>query len=304
MLQQGQFITLREGSEAKALIAPELGGWLLRYTRHLPRHGYVEALHFAEEIVDRYPNQMYAGNPLLFPQVSFNWAGGQEHHYEWRGERYAMPQHGFARRSKWKTARVTESSALLELSANPETRTVYPFEFFAQVHYELRNGRIVFRQTIENRDSVVMPFSTGIHPYFNVPLSREGSRNDCYVELPAGRRIAPDGNWESWTAHASPAQRLSVGEDVAGTLFLTELETPQVRLVDPKSRLSVTMDMTGAPAHRYLALWSKSTSEPFYCIEPWTALPNSFARRKTELLLLEPGDTFTALISMELREEP
>ncbi|HTG45240.1 MAG TPA: hypothetical protein VK633_11985, partial [Verrucomicrobiae bacterium] len=90
MQAQGQFITLREGSEAKALIAPELGGWLLRYMRHLPGRGYVDALHFSQEIVDRYPTQMYAGNPLLFPLVSFNSTGGKEHHYEWQGQTYAL----------------------------------------------------------------------------------------------------------------------------------------------------------------------------------------------------------------------
>src|SRR5262245_46592403 len=150
MQQQAQFVTLREGSETKAVIAPELGGWLLRYTRHLPRHGYVDALHFAQEVVDRYPNQMYAGNPLLFPLVSFNWAGGQEHFYEWQGVRYPMPQHGFARKSSWKAARVSETAVLMELTHSAETLKSYPFQFLARVRYELKDRRLHFHQTIEN----------------------------------------------------------------------------------------------------------------------------------------------------------
>jgi galactose mutarotase-like enzyme len=302
MQQQGQFITLREGNEAKALIAPELGGWLLRYTRHLPRHGYVDALHYSQEIVDRYPNQMYAGNPLLFPLVSFNWAGGQEHHYEWQGARFPLPQHGFARRSKWRTSRVSETSVLMELSDTPETLKIYPFQFLCQVEYELKRGRIYLKQTVENRGSRVMPFSTGIHPYFNIPLSSEGTRNDCYVELPAARRVIPHGNWESWTAEPCPAQRLPIARDVSGTYFLTDLATGEIRLVDPKSGLTVTLNITEAPQFRYIALWSKSPTEPFYCIEPWTALPNSFARNQTELILLEPGERFTARLWMEITE--
>ena len=39
---------------ALAVIAPELGGWLLRYARPT-KHGLVDALHFSQPIADRYP---------------------------------------------------------------------------------------------------------------------------------------------------------------------------------------------------------------------------------------------------------
>src|SRR5688500_18879529 len=165
----GQLITLRDGSDAKAVIAPELGAWLLRYSRHLPGLGYVDALYFAQEIVDRYPNQMYAGNPLLFPQVSFSHLPGKEHHYEIDGKTFALPQHGFARRSKWKVIDWSESRVTMELLDSDATRGAYPFAFRSEVTYELGDGRLNFRQLVENRGDVVMPFSTGIHPYLPVP---------------------------------------------------------------------------------------------------------------------------------------
>ena len=102
MQAQGQLVTLRDSSGAKAVVAPDLGAWLLRYTRHLPELGFVEGLYFSQEVVDRYPNQMYAGNPLLFPQVSYSHLPGKEHHYQINGQVYSLPQHGFARRSKWR----------------------------------------------------------------------------------------------------------------------------------------------------------------------------------------------------------
>src|SRR5688572_27732152 len=191
----GQLITLRDGSGAKAMIAPELGAWLLRYSRHLPELGYVEALYFAQEVVDRYPNQMYAGNPLLFPQVSFSHLPGREHHYEMGGQVYALPQHGFARRSKWKVIGVNESCVLMELTDSEETRRVYPYRFRMEVGYELRDGRLHYGQLVENRGEVPMRFSTGIHPYFRVPIGgngeKEDARNECYVELPEVKRVVP-----------------------------------------------------------------------------------------------------------------
>ena len=294
MQAQGQLITLRDSSGAKAVIAPELGGWLLRYTRHLPELGYVEGLHFAQEVVDRYPNQMYAGNPLLFPQVSFSHLPGKEHHYQWKGQTFALPQHGFARRSKWRVTGVNESRVMMELSDSQETRKAYPFSFGTEVTYELREGRLHYRQVVENRGDGVMPFSTGIHPYLPVPIMAKGERNDCFVELPGARRVVTNDEWRSWRTEPFAMKKLPVGDDVSGTLFLTDLGTPEISLVDPSAAVKITLNFAQAPAHRYVALWSKSTSDPFYCIEPWTALPNSLNREKSELIELAPGAKFEA----------
>jgi galactose mutarotase-like enzyme len=294
MQAQGQLITLRDSSGAKAVIAPELGGWLLRYTRHLPELGYVEGLHFAQEVVDRYPNQMYAGNPLLFPQVSFSHLPGKEHHYQWKGQTFALPQHGFARRSKWRVTGVNESRVMMELSDSQETRKAYPFSFGTEVTYELREGRLHYRQVVENRGDGVMPFSTGIHPYLPVPIMAKGERNDCFVELPGARRVVTNDEWRSWRTEPFATKKLPVGDDVSGTLFLTDLGTPEISLVDPSAAVKITLNFAQAPAHRYVALWSKSTSDPFYCIEPWTALPNSLNREKSELIELAPGAKFEA----------
>src|SRR5688572_2008922 len=290
----GQLITLRDGSGAKAMIAPELGAWLLRYSRHLPELGYVEALYFAQEVVDRYPNQMYAGNPLLFPQVSFSHLPGKEHHYQYQSKTFALPQHGFARRSKWRVTEVNASRVTMELSDSEESRRAYPFAFRAEITYELREGRLHYREVVENRGDGEMPFSTGIHPYLPVPIVPSGARNECYVELPDARRVITDDQWQTWNTEPFKTRQLPVREDVSGTLFLTGLATPEISLIDPKAEVKITLNFAQAPMHRYVAVWSKSTSDPFYCIEPWTALPNSLNREKTELIRLARGETFEA----------
>jgi len=63
MKDQRQRRTFLDHCGAQAVIAPELGGWLLRYMRLLSGLGYVDGLYCTQEVVDRYPNQMYAGNP-------------------------------------------------------------------------------------------------------------------------------------------------------------------------------------------------------------------------------------------------
>ena len=300
MKAQGQLITLHDHAGGKAVIAPELGGWLMRYLRHLPELGFVEGLYFAQEVVDRYPTQMYTGNPLLFPQVSYSHLPGKEHYYTWDGKTYALPQHGFARRSRWKVIGVTETRLTMELTDSPATREAYPFSFRTTVSYELREGRLHFRQTVENRGEQLMPFSTGIHPYLQVPVTPEGRREKCVVQIPLGKKVVPGKDWESWTTEPFAAQNLSVQEDVSGTLLLADLEKKEIALVDPEAGVQITLNFADAPQHRFVALWSKSTSEPFYCIEPWTALPNSFGRNPTELILLQSGEQFEAGMWMDI----
>ena len=173
-MHEEQFVRLKDSTGALAVIAPELGGWLLRYARPTEKHGLVDVLHFSQAVVDRYPKEMWAGNPLLFPMVSFNHQLGREHHYPWGGREFALGQHGFARRSAWSVVARGESAMTLELADSEATREVYPFAFRYCVTYRLDGGRLHFEQTVENRSAEPMPFSTGIHPYFQVTLTPRG----------------------------------------------------------------------------------------------------------------------------------
>jgi galactose mutarotase-like enzyme len=287
---------------ALAVIAPALGGWLLRYARPTKR-GLVDALHFSQAVVNRYPKEMWAGNPLLFPMVSFNHLPGKEHHYAWGGREFPLGQHGFSRRSAWTVASRTDSVLTMELADSDATRAVYPFAFQHRVTYRLDAGRLHFGQTVENRGSQPMPFSTGIHPYFQVPLTPRGERNRCFVKIPACQRLTADARHERFTAATQAASELSVGQDVAHTLFFGEFSRSELTLVDPASELEIILNWQEAPRHRFCALWSRATDAPFYCLEPWTALPNSFTRAQPgEVIVLAPGESFRAAMWMELRD--
>ncbi len=301
-MPQRNLVALSDGVGATAVVAPELGGWLLRYTRELPKHGPVDALHFAQAVVDRYPREMYAGNPVLFPLVSFNHLPDKDHHYEWEGRLFEMPQHGFARRSKWAVVDQSGRSLTLELTDTETSRAAYPFAFRHRLTYKLEGGRLGAAQEIDNLGPTPMPFSTGFHPYFAVPLTSHGERSACFVEIPEGRRYSMHGRAEHFSAKAFPAQNWSVQEDMAATMFLGDLKRRELVLVDPVSEVEVVFNFEAAPQHRFLALWAKSPEEPYYCLEPWTALPNCFTRAKDhELILLPPGKTFRAGFWLELR---
>jgi galactose mutarotase-like enzyme len=301
-MPEKNLVTLTDSDGSSAVVAPELGGWLLRYARPMPEHGLVDALHFSQPALERYPREMYAGIPVLFPLVSNNRVGDKEHHYEWNGQVFEMPQHGFARRSKWAVREQTTASVTMELTDADATRAQYPFAFRFCLTYRLNQGRLDWEQVIENRSSEPLPFCTGFHPYFAVPLTPNSRRDACFVEIPEAKRLMPVGRAERFTAEPFLGQNWSVDKDVAGTMFLTDLKKQELILIDPVSEMEVVLNFEEAPQHRFVAVWARASTEPYYCLEPWTALPNAFSRVKDrELILLEPQKTFRAAMWMELR---
>ena len=80
-------------------------------------------------------------------------------------------------------------------------------------------GRLHFEQTVENRGAEPMPFSTGIHPYFQVPLTTQSGRNQCFVRIPACELLTADARYEHFTATALPAPALDA--DKAQWFMLT-----------------------------------------------------------------------------------
>src|SRR5262245_5712428 len=236
-MPERHLVTLTDNEGATAVVAPELGGWLLQYARKTDRHGMVEALHFSQDVLDRYPREMYAGMPVLFPLVSNNRAGDKEHHYEWNNRLFEMPQHGFARRSKWSIREQTSRSLTMELTETEATRADYPFSFRFCLTYRLNQGRLHWEQVVENTSSDPLPFSTGFHPYFAVPLTAKSQRQECFVEIPDAKRLMAVGRFERFTTEPFLAQNWSVDEDVAGTMFLTDLKKPELILIDPVSEL-------------------------------------------------------------------
>ncbi|MBN8249216.1 MAG: hypothetical protein J0L84_17445 [Verrucomicrobia bacterium] len=293
-------VELRDGEDALAVVHPDLGAWLTRYARQLPGRGWVDALHHDEAVVARYPDRMWAGAPVLFPHVSYNVAEGHEGRYVLNGTSYESPQHGFARRVPWTVVDRSAASVTLELRDSERTRPSYPFAFRHRLTYRLESGRLVWHQMVENRDQQPLPFSAGFHPYLRVPLAGT-ERNRCVVRLPRCRRFHPVDQASAFFDEPLPAQDLSIATDASGTLFLGELASREVALRDPVGGVEVALQLGDNPAYRFLALWAPDTTAPFFCIEPWTALPNSFGRGDGELVVLKPGEHFEASLSLELR---
>lgn len=94
------------------------------------------------------PSVWSGKSPILFPIVGRLLddkllAGGKE---------YTLPKHGFARKSEFELCRKTDDMLVYRLTANEQTRAVYPFRFTLEITYRLRGNRLTVEYEVKNTE--------------------------------------------------------------------------------------------------------------------------------------------------------
>jgi glucose-6-phosphate 1-epimerase len=97
------------------------------------------------------------GVPIIFPQFS---------------DLGPLPKHGFARRMEWQPGDVNQSEDITAvdffLSANLQTRQLWPFSFNAALSVALSNTQLQITLKIINTGDVSLSFTSAMHTYLAV----------------------------------------------------------------------------------------------------------------------------------------
>ena len=176
-IKQNQYLTYLL-SDAKALsrleVVPERGGMITRWKIQGQDLLYLDEARFSNPELS-----VRGGIPILFP-ICGNLPNNL---YQYNGSSYLLKQHGFARDLPWEViAQETETCAglSLALSSNEQTRKSYPFDFQMKFTYQLQGNSLRIQQQYQNLSPVTMPFSTGLHPYFQV-----GNKQQLTFHIPS-----------------------------------------------------------------------------------------------------------------------
>lgn len=195
-------------------------------------------------------------NTLPLPQGNFN-----------------LGQHGFARQMPWQLSALDDGQGIaLELNDDPTSRAAYPFAFLLRMELRLDAGALGIRTTVHNRSADPMPFSFGLHPYFNLTNLNsarfEGLPDQCLNHLSMAE-----------TSTASQMARLNDGVDL--------LVRPEghVRLVDPEAGISLELELS-APMD-LAVIWTEPPRR-MVCLEPWSG-PRQALISGDHKLELDPG---------------
>jgi galactose mutarotase-like enzyme len=241
--------------------------------------------------------------PILFPIVGAL-AGGN---YRLDGATYAMPRHGFARRSTFGVVESRAATARFRLTDSAATRACYPFAFELEITFVLADATLTVTTTLTNPGDRDLPASFGYHPALAWPLPYGEARGDHRLVFDAeepGVLLALDGEGLIAGERAGPLD--------GRTLALHDALFAEDALIwSPVASRGLTYGAPDGPRLRIewdaseLGVWTKPGAA-FVCVEPWWghADPAGFDGEiwdKPGIMRLLPGERRTFRMSVTLQ---
>lgn len=281
---QNQSVYELVNGTSRVLIAPQFGARLLNW--HV---GEKEVIHWPDNADWSKAASVRGGNPVLFPFIARHMVNGEIGWWlDAVGKKRAMPMHGFARNSDFSVIPETDANTIrMRLLPSAQTREWYPFEFIFDVVYTLGETSLEVAFEVTNTGTDPMPYYMGHHFYFAVPhtdraqwlltlpCERTGVQNlpeGSITDKPAGNAVTPIS--ESWLVDS----------------FHIGLKSPEISLLEKGTGKGVVFDLNagGSVPWYEVTTWTQEESSDFYCVEPWTGLPNAIHHGKG-LRYLAPG---------------
>lgn len=205
--------------------------------------------------------------PVLFPFVGAVNNG----EFTYKGNKYPMGQHGFARDMEFELIENTDSTVSFCLKSNDETRKKYPLDFEFISGYRLEENKLWVDWKVINTGKEDLEFSIGAHPAFScildkteIRLTKNGRAVSSFVNSVFGKGLLTDNKAEVIV----PDGVMQLDEhSFDGDAYV--IENNQVDCVE-------VMDKGGKPymsvefSSPLVGIWSPPTKNaPFLCIEPW-----------------------------------
>jgi galactose mutarotase-like enzyme len=222
--------------------------------------------------------------------------------YDYKGKRYPMPIHGFAKDMAWtrKSLQSTSSGAraILTLADTPATREMYPFGWNLELEYLLANGELAMEMRVKasEKNEDEMFFSAGNHITFRLPLVEGSDRMKTTLQSPSTIEYLKDGFMPTGKKRpnslgvASALSTMPVKQAVTlggytGGRWMT--------LTDPAG-LAVLLEHSASQLPREACVFNMWGDAPggYFSPEPWVGLQNSLVSGDG-LVKLRPGAEWT-----------
>jgi galactose mutarotase-like enzyme len=276
--QQYKTYTLSDQSTSSRLeVLPERGGIVTSWQIQGKEIFYLDT-----ERLTHPELSVRGGIPILFPICG----NLPDNTYTYQGQSYTLKQHGFAREMPWEVVnQSTQDAASLtvRLSSTPQTLVSYPFEFQVDFTYQLQGNSLKIVQEYTNLSDQVMPFVTGLHPYFAAP-----EKSQLRFEIPGTQY------WDHRTQTTQPYPgTFDLEQDEIDVAF-REVSSPSAAVTDLSQQLKLTLEYDD---HYSTVVFWAVKGKDFYCLEPWTAPRNTLVTGE-HLLHVEPKATLKTTVGL------
>lgn len=224
--------------------------------------------------------------------------------YTCNGKEYAMNCHGFARKTTFEHIASGSDRLAFRLTSNQQTKAEYPFDFELIISYTLEGNKLHCVNHVVNTGDDILPFATGAHPGFCVPLSKGLSFEDYFIDFgkvgSITRMVLSDtcfvvrGEYVDYPLRDGRYIDLKHSLFDNDAIFFKNVPT-SVTLASDKDDHSVTLT---CPQVDHFGLWHTTRSDaPFVCMEPWAGIPSYDGIKddiatKEKMVRLSPRDSY------------
>ncbi|MBS6385621.1 MAG: aldose 1-epimerase family protein [Atopobium sp.] len=230
----------------------------------------------------------------------------------------SLARHGLARLNQFEVVEQSPSSVTLQLKSTEETRKSYPYDFELKLIFSVAGDTLTQTYEVTNPANVVLPFTLGAHPAFNIPIPGvEAASLDQYHLLftRSWTSFGPSITDEGLCDYTTP-QRLIVNSDTLPLSWELIDREKTITLEDvPDRRITLaTSTETHSEAHGiqmdfegfdYLGIWSAAPGCPFVALEPWCGIADTvdcdgIFEHKPGIMCLEPEQSITKTLSVKV----
>ena len=260
------------------------------------------------------PNWWPRRAPILFPIVGVLKDGKAES----AEGTISLARHGLARLNQFEVVEQSASSVTLKLQSTEETRKSYPYDFELKLIFSVAGDTLTQTYEVTNPANVVLPFTLGAHPAFNIPIPGvEASSLNHYHLLftHSWTSYGPSITDEGLCDYTTP-QRLIVDSDTLPlswelidrekTITLENVPDRRITLAAsteaPSEAHGIQMDFEGFD---YLGIWSATPGCPFVALEPWCGIADTvdcdgIFEHKPGIISLEPGQSIAKTLNIKV----
>ena len=252
--------------------------------------------------------------PILFPIVGVLKDGKAES----AEGTVSLVRHGLARLNQFEVVEQSTSSVTLQLKSTEETRKSYPYAFELKLIFSVAGDTLTQTYEVTNTGNVVLPFTLGAHPAFNIPIPGVEAASLDQYHLSFTRSwtsYGPSITDEGLCNYATP-QRLVVDSDTLELSWELIDREKTITLEDvPDRRITLTTNAeASSEAHGiqmdfegfdYLGIWSAAPGCPFVALEPWCGIADTVDtdgvfEHKPGIICLDPEQSIAKTLNIKV----
>lgn len=282
------------------LVLPEKGARLLNWHVNMGDGSVRDVIYWPESIENQDFSLVHGGIPILFPFCGSCFHQGKKGFWRAKdGNSYEMPQHGFAKDASFRIRSIDRSGFEVEMVHEDSNKLFYPYDYTFTVIYHFLELSLQISLVLENEGRTPIPWSAGLHPYFQVPWRKDLTPKDHLLHVAAKKSFQYQ-EGEDFLQNAQNNYPISLDDDKLINRIHYQLDSPEAELSllngEETIRLSEA-SWSGKGSRLTYVSWTKQGSS-FYCLEPWMSPPN--APENNTVQYVSPGAREEFTIEIEL----